>query len=193
MTLKLVKAQAENDILKSSTLSVTKALADAQAKVVSDERETSLLRSSIEELKTESCQLSQKIDSMRESLMKDAKTALEKQISAEMKAADLHTQLDRVRVANKPVSHNVASSELIGAIPEDVQNLENNDHSRDLSCIRTLEKSESLNSEHGTLMPKDERIVKKSVLSNPSTSNEQDYARILVTGVMSTAVKNSCR
>ena len=51
----------------------------------------------------------------------------------------------------------------------------------------------SLNSEHGTLMPKDERIVKKSVLSNPSTSNEQDYARILVTGVMSTAVKNSCR
>ena len=193
MTLKLVKAQAENDILKSSTLSVTKTLADAQAKVVSDERETSLLRSSIEELKTESCQLSQKIDSMRESLMKDAKTALEKQISAEMKAADLHTQLDRERVANKPVSHNVASSELIGAIPEDVQNLENNDHSRDLSCIRTLEKSESLNSEHGTLMPKDERIVKKSVLSNPSTSNEQDYARILVTGVMSTAVKNSCR
>ena len=171
MTLKLVKAQAENDILKSSTSSVTKALADTQAKVVSVERETSLLRSSIEELKTESCQLSQKIDSMRDSFMKDAKTA-----SAEMKAADLHTQLDRERVANKLVSHDVApcqklassvaSSELIGAIPEDVQNLENNDHSRDLSCIRTLEKSESLNSEHGTLMPKDERIVKKSVLSN---------------------------
>lgn len=71
---------------------------------------------------------------------------------AEMKAADLHTQLDRERVANKLVSHDVApcqklassvaSSELIGAIPEDVQNLENNDHSRDLSCIRTLEKSQ---------------------------------------------------
>ncbi len=125
--LQLAKSQAENDILKSSAAETVKALADARAQIFVDEKETCLLQKCIDKLKKENGQLSKKLDSTRDSMIKFEKATMEKQILSERKMTELRSQLDAAvnepRCASIPVQHKENQHELI--LPEDEQNSAN--------------------------------------------------------------------
>ena len=108
--LQLAKAQVEVDVLKASNASFERSFSEAlHAKSITEDRELSFLQLSIKNLNEENRQLSQKMETVRDSLMGDMKEALQKQIAAEMKASELEAQLKKASACpTDPVSSDPA-------------------------------------------------------------------------------------